>query len=1791
MSESYVSVRKELVQFLLAQVKADNLPVETAKKYIKEISSQQKTSPEPMAVIGLACRLPDADSGLMFWNNLKNGKDSIQPFPAKRLADYERLGVTGDNRRRGGFLDAIDGFDPEYFKIPPKVAEAIDPVQRMMLEVFVETIEDAGYWRNQLEGKKVGIFVGHDHTHQLMLSYIHVKHDFDMNTLLGSWTGMLASRLSYTLNLKGPAMVLDSSCSASLTALDAAIKSIGSGDCESALVGGANLIFYPESVNKDALSDDDCVRSFDNNANGTVWSEGVAGIFIKPLSKAVSDGDHIYGVVKGIAINHNGKSNGLTAPNGLAQTDVILQAWERAGIAPETISYIEAHGTGSQLADSIEVKGLTEAFSKYTTKKQFCAIGSVKSNMGNNVGASGLTSLIKVLMSMKAEALPPHLHFTAPNRYIDFCNSPVYVLDRLTPWKRINVPRRAGISAFGLSGANCHVVVEEGPAGHTGFPVEEQLYIFPVSADNIANLKRMLLRHLKSVRADLKVSPADRSYTMSTGRKHHNIRLAIVCSDDEQLEAALNRSLVMLEAEALTEGGCMEHEAYLLIFNREQPVEKLRHFSANAALVKAAADYAAGKNVEFRNLFKHPGVRRCSIPPQVFNNRRLWSAEARIPEDLVSVFYQAVNQTDTGSPGERFMVWLWSEILGYPGIQPEDNFLNLGGDSITGAKLMQVINFTFGLELPMTLILQTPVLKDFTDAVNCGGQLDLQLQACHKAEVSVQLPVTPAQHSMYLTSKMEEASAAYHITTMIINRSGQSTSELKRIFQKLSERHQSLRASFLLKGDQVVQITQPEVTVTVEEIFLQSTGCVADDQLLLHQEAKMFIRPFDLGQAPLMRIGHIMFNSGQQYILLDLHHIIVDGTAMGILMNDYLLLTQGQKPDPVSYSYQQAVTAVCERLAKPSIELQKKWWFDQFCDEVPVLNLPIDRGRPKKPNHQGAVLTHVLSHDLLRQLKTLAGNSQTTLFTILLGSYYLLLSRLSNEEDIVIGVPVTGRNDLRLQNVVGMFVNTLPVRIRGDFEKTFTEFIKNLRQLVMECFENQDFSYDLLVDSLEIQRSSDHNPLFDVYFSLQNVDMGLENAEENTVPFSLETAKFDLTVTARETVNGLLMEWEYAKALFDTETIQTIMHRYEYILAQIAGDSELLLKNIELTDETEKQQLIIGYNQNTRSLSNRKGVVEYFQECAVTYSDRPAVLMEHHRWTYQELNTRANIFAHNIAAQGIPQGSAVGLMLNRSPDMIAAILGVLKSGCFYVPLDNGDPEKRLTAIIRDAGIRLLITEKEGNKIINARTQPEILWVEELDESISVQNPEITTGCDSLAYLMYTSGTTGEPKGTLIRQRSIIRVVRDTNYLDIWPEDVLLQLSSYCFDGSVFDIYGALLNGAALVLIPQSQVADLDCLSNYMVAQGVTVSFFTTALFNAIIDHKPMCLAKLRRVLFGGEAVSPYHVEAAYQYLGPGKLIHVYGPTETTVFALAFQLDHPIEAGRVPIGRPISETTAYIINKHGKLQPRGVIGELLIGGTGLSDGYLNKQVLTNEKFIANPCNPEERVYRTGDLVFMDRNGLIHYAGRADQQIKLRGFRIELKEIEGTALRHEDIREAYADLHMDGSGRKVLCLWVVPKSETELHSKNDVKLFLAAHLPQYMVPNFIIEVGELPRNRNGKIDVKALPKMELNRKKQIHTPRNAAEELLAAIWKENLGIEEISIDDNFFELGGDSIKAIQVVAALQRHNYRALVSQLIEKQTIQEFSELLVPTEPNTAEAQTKQVSQEDFDSILEDLKFE
>ena len=1944
MTQATADNKKDLMRFLIEQVKAGSLPKDKAVEFLKVVdgSKPEQAAAQDIAIVGMACRFPEADNKEQFWQNLAQGKNSIRPFPAHRKAQLSAIEDDDIELFNGGFLDSVEQFDNDYFNVPPAIAKHMDPYHRLFLQNLIETIEDAGYSRADLQGKNVGIYAGNDHTHRLFSNYLNFIEDRDFNSVTGSWTAVFASRLAYLLNLQGPALVIDTSCSSGLVAMDYAIKGLQAGDCESALVGAANLFFAPgKGIVGDVENDDFLVRTFDDKASGTVWGEGVASFMLKTVAQAQKDGDAIYGIIKGIAVNNDGASNGITAPNARAQQDVLLKAWKKADISPEQLSYIESHGTGTNLGDPIEIRGLSNAAAKHTTRKQFCGIGSVKTNIGHTVATAGLASLSKVLLSLKHQQLPPSLNFNQPNLFIDFANSPVYVNDTLSQWPITEQPRYAGISSFSLSGTNCHLVLQEPliPSNKdklTNTHSSTQDYtdteaklaaVYPahllaISGRNAALLKQTAQRYLHFIQAE-QPDLAHLCFTAAQGREHHDMRVAVMVSSlndaikalahiacdafDVSHDQGSDTLITLAQAQtafanakqtALSGSKLDKHakrltEAFNALSEEAAQQAEPEHVPDNERLqklVEIAHCYVQGARMNWLALFAEDARQRVHLPAQPFKTDSFWllpkkpvvtaTQQAVEVDEVADILAQIADQpariqgleadteslaqshnaeeanesaSATASPhlfaiANKFVAFVIAETLGYDDLTTQSDYYALGGDSITSTKITHILNDLLPIDVQANDLLAAENIGAFVANVvaqilesegalntlqaklnalkvtgnakvnakasgeattiaktNSGAQTNTEatINSNTKANTPVvadtdshsharretqgtltplpqqaHYPLSRAQQRMYVLAGLAPHSTAYNVNAIVEIDALPELAQTEALFNQLIARHESLRTGFVMEGENPVQVIAPHSAIKVTHTRLAADAHTEadteahteadndadiDDIGAVQRWASEFIQPFDLTAPPLMRLGFASSADNQRhFMILDMHHIITDGTSMGLLIAEYLQLVMGQTLSPLTLQYKDFAHWHNQQIDALASQHQD-YWLSRFQEEVPEAQLPLDFPRPAVQQFAGNKVQSLVSKSLLARCKQFAASEGVSLFMLMSGVFRVLMAKYQVANDLVLGTPVAGRQKREWQRMVGMFVNTVALRFKLDQSHHFSDMLRALKQQTLQDFSHQDYPFELLPEQLDIPRNTAKNPLFDLYFVLQNEDMGLDGDGVTMLPVDTGIARFDLTVVCRELKHhsaeqGMTIDWEYATSLFEARTIERLAVHFEQLLVQLMDQPTTAMQSISCLTADEYQKLVVDFNQTDTAYPASQPVQALFEQQVAKSPDAVAFRYVENghlvtvELTYSQLNQAANQLAHELVQQGVQPTQVVALYLPRSVDMAIAILAVLKAGAVYVPIDSANPQDRNQGILADSGAVLMLSH---SSMPTLETSVPCLHTDALDLSAqSTQNLPTQNNGESLIYLMYTSGTTGKPKGTQIRHKSVTRVVRDTNYLHLTPDDVCLQISSFAFDGCVTDFYGALLNGAKVILTSKEDTLEPHVLAEVITAQQVTSFFVTTALFNIIADNILDALGSINNIMFGGEAVSVPHVVKAFETLGPGKLIHVYGPTESTVFATAYVIHSlPVVPTTIPIGPAISNTRVYVLDDNFAPVPVGISGELFLGGDGIALGYLNREALTAERFIDSPFVQGDKLYRTGDVVTCQEDGSIVYQSRKDHQVKIRGFRIELDEIKAILNQYGNVIDSLVTADPDESGTRQLLSWVRVESPAQFDSQSLMS-HLRTTLPDYMIPAAITPVADFPLNNNGKLDKAKLPAPQLTSGEKV-TARNEVEHTMLGVWQDILQNPDMGVTDNFFAVGGDSIKGIQVVARLQEHGIHMDTATLFQHQNIE------------------------------------
>lgn len=1042
-------------------------------------------------------------------------------------------------------------------------------------------------------------------------------------------------------------------------------------------------------------------------------------------------------------------------------------------------------------------------------------------------------------------------------------------------------------------------------------------------------------------------------------------------------------------------------------------------------------------------------------------------------------------------------------------------------------------------------------------------------------------PVSFAQRRLWFLDQLVPNTCLYNVPTVFRLQGALKLAALEQSFNELTRRHEVLRTTFPIIGGEPAQAIAPHLELSLPVIDLQSWPVVErfdQAQVLIREEMQ---RPFNLLQGPLVRLMLLRLAPDEHILLINLHHIIFDEWSSGVLIRElgtlYTAFSTGQPSPLLELPIQYADFAYWQQewLQGEVLESQLSYWRQQLRD-VPVVELSSDRSRPAQPSYRGALQQVELPQHLAIALNELSQQAGTTLFMTLLAAFQVLLYRYTGQIDIAVGSPIANRNRSELESLIGFFSNSLVLRTELAPDLTFRDLLEQVRQTTLAAYAHQDVPFEKLVEALQPRRHLSHNPLFQVVFALQNAPMTqleLPDLTLSAIEFESRTSRFDLELYLWECGENFRSLWgqgwqhseglrgvvAYNTDLFDAETISRFMRSLQVLLEGIIANPAQLLTNLPIWTPAEQQQVLVDWNDTQTNYPRNLCIHQCFEAQVKESPEAIAVEFGERSFTYQALNNGSNQLGRYLQGLGVVAKTLVGVCLDRSCERIAALLGILKTGSAYVPLDPTYPAERLRFMIQDAGISVLITQTQYREQFSDSALTTIC-LDQAWEAIaqaSEENLSNSVSAEDLAYVIYTSGSTGQPKGVAVPHRAVNRLVSNTNYIQILASDRVAQVSNISFDAATFEIWGALLNGAGLVGIEREVSLSPQLFAEALARQQISILFLTTALFNQIGSQVPTAFRALRYLLFGGESPDIQRVKTVMQAGTPEHLLHVYGPTESTTFASWYEIRDLPGDDLLPIGCPVANTQLYVLNEQLQPVPIGAKGELYIGGDGLAQGYLNRPALNAERFIQIHSLPFQvsepksdatsqtshsallRLYKTGDLVRYRSDGNLEFLGRTDHQIKLRGFRIELGEIEAALMQHPAVKTAIAHLQQADNSEPSLVAYIVPQQKPT-PDISELRSFLKAKLPDYMIPSAIAVVDALPLTPNGKIDRQFLPAVHLDRLDLTVTyqaPQTPIEQQLTLIWSRLLGIQQIGVHDNFFELGGHSLLATQLMSRIR------------------------------------------------------
>ena len=1141
---------------------------------------------------------------------------------------------------------------------------------------------------------------------------------------------------------------------------------------------------------------------------------------------------------------------------------------------------------------------------------------------------------------------------------------------------------------------------------------------------------------------------------------------------------------------------------------------------------------------------------------------------------------------------ERTLAEIWQEVLSCPRVGVQENFFDLGGHSLRAVQVVSRIRKCFQTELPVRVIFESPTIAELAavvdrtettpDMLPLPPSLPRQTEARDKAALlatptlaarnfplletqapgATVFPASFSQEQLWSIEELEPVHEIYNLAIAVWLRGPLKASVLAASLNGLIRRHESLRTTFEMRDGVLLQVVVAQLAIPMPEANLEPLPEMereAEARRLMVAEG---LEPFDLRRGPLLRARLFRLDEQSHILLLAIHHIVSDGWSMDVLLRElaegYAAAGHGGPPSTaLPLQFRDYAVGQRQHLTPSVLDQHLQYWRPQLAGVPTVLNLPLDRLRPPLAARRGAHEVFHVAPELTAALRQLGREQGATLFMTLLAAFQTLLHRHSGQEVILVGSPLAGRARSELEGLIGFFVNTLPLKADFSANPTFREVLVQMREALWGAQEHQELPFGKLVEALAPERAPGRNPFFQAIFVLQTALQESCRAgelvfEAREVP--LPRAMFDLGLSVTEQNGGLCGVLTYDTALFETATAARWVQHYHNLLQSVAANASQRVSALPLMSDEERHRVLVEWNDTQRDYPRDQCVHQLFEEQVERAPDAVAVVFEQQTLTYGDLNEQANRLACHLRSLGVGPGELVALRVERSLEMIIGVLGILKAGGAYWALEEKLPEERFRLMLADAKPRVLLVRRKSVGPVTALMKQAsadasvgvgtVAAIEDMLESppagtVSAAPP---SQAGDPAYVNYTSGSTGVPKGVLVPHRGVVRLVKGVEYASLGPEETFLHLSPLSFDASTFELWGALLNGGRVVLLLPGPPALAD-IGKAIRQHGVTTLWLTAGLFHLMVDECLEDLKPLRQLLAGGDVLSPEHVRKARRALPGCRIVNGYGPTENTTFTCCYTVaDEQELTPSVPIGRPIANTQVYVLDPFLQPVPVDMAGELYAGGDGLACGYLHRAELTAERFIPDPFSARagDRLYRTGDCVRWRSDGNLEFLGRLDSQVKIRGFRIELGEIEAVLGAQPEVREATVIVRTDLPGDKRLVAYLVAQNK-EQPDASALRARLAGQLPEYMLPNAFVWLDQLPLTPNGKVNRKALPAPPTSSggtASDDSQPATLLELELVRIWQRLFRRQDISRRDNFFALGGHSLLAARLVAEVEK-----------------------------------------------------
>lgn len=1102
---------------------------------------------------------------------------------------------------------------------------------------------------------------------------------------------------------------------------------------------------------------------------------------------------------------------------------------------------------------------------------------------------------------------------------------------------------------------------------------------------------------------------------------------------------------------------------------------------------------------------------------------------------------------------------IWTENLGVERVGINDNYFELGGDSLDAVNIIAKIHKEFNVELTLKDLFETSTVKILAQKIQNSNKSEYQ--EIKLVENKEYYELSSAQKRMYILNEIGKTTN-YNMPIAIMVKGNLNIDKLEQVFMTIIERHESFRTSFQVIDGTLLQKIEDKLSFKIEY----------QDKLIKNIDTDIsdFIRPFQLNEAPLLRVKVIRKSENESIMLIDMHHIISDGVSLSILFDELIKLYKGEKLEDLKLQYKDFANWENRKIQSGGLIRQKEYWSEVFKDDIPVLDMPLDFKRPEKQTFNGEVLEFKISKKDIEKLKRIGKN--INLNFIIFALYAILLNKYTNQDDFIIGSITAGRNHADINQMVGNFINFLPIRSKINTEESFIKTLEAYTQNMISVYQNQEYPFEKMIHDIDINFDRTRNPLFDTAIVFHNelesdiLNKKIEVQDDLTFEnykIKRQNSAIDFKLDVFIQKDGLNCLLEYNTDIYKRTTMQRFVKHFNKLIKEVAENPNKKIAEIEILTEEEKNKILYEFNDTKADYPKDKTIHQLFEEQAGRTPDNIAVVFEDSHLTYRELNEKANQLARLLREKGVKPDGIVGIMVYRSLEMIIGVMGILKAGGAYLPIDPEYPEDRIQYMLEDSNAKVLLTETSLREKI--KFNGEIIDLKG-NYSGDESNLKNSNKPNDLAYVIYTSGSTGKPKGVMIEHYSVInRINWMHKKYPINENSVIHQKTPFTFDVSVWELFWWSFVGARVCMLKPGGEKNPEEIISAIEKNKITTMHFVPSMLNMFLYYleeqaDTTRLSSLKQIFASGEALNIQQVtkfNSLLNEINGTELYNLYGPTEATVDVSYFDCSPLKELNAVPIGKPIDNISLYILDQNNKLVPIGIPGELCIGGDGVARGYINKPELTAEKFISNPFIAGGKMYKTGDLARWLPNGDIEYLGRMDFQVKIRGNRIELGEIENRLLQHEKVKNTVVVVREDKGNNKYLCAYVVCSKDTDV---SELRAHLQKELPDYMMPTYFIKLEKLPLTSSGKVNRKALPEPdeEIRPGTEYLAPRNEIERTLAMVWSEVLQIEKIGIDDNFFALGGDSLTIIGVLVKVSKYNWGLIMQDFYKYQTIRELS---------------------------------